>query len=210
MKKYLWAIPVILFLGYYSIDIKKLNEVKAVANQQFDAGAYARDFLTKSLPMSYSNAIEVNDLVTSLQANKTKTFDESSHAVSIGNIRNFLVKGSGQVIKINEDEVMVIVKNGSRVATIRLATEFIYGNAIRDAAGLFDIKQFSNNNDINNIASEINKTVRSSVVAALKKNIKVGDTVRFIGALEMNQEHIKLNDLEILPIKYDIIRVISD
>lgn len=194
--KYSIAALLIALIGYNSVYIKPLDEVKKAATQQFDAAAFARTFLSKTLPPAIEKATPIQDLITSISADKSKAFADLSHAVSIGNIRNFLVKGEGKITKINEDEIMVV----SGELTIRIATEFIYGNAIRDAAGLFDIKQFTNTADINNVASEINQIIRTEVVPKFKKQAKVGDTIQFVGALEMNQEHLKLDNLEVLPI----------
>jgi predicted lipoprotein len=194
--KYTLIAATFLLVGYNSIEIKPLNEVKK-AGQKFDAAVYARDFLNKTLPPAFAKATSISDLVTALNTDKNKTFNDLSHAVSIGNVRHFLVKGEGVVSKINEDDIVLIVKD----KTVHIATEFIYGNSIRDAAGLFDIKQFTNNADVNNIASEINKIVRTEVVPPFKQKVKVGDSVQFMGALEMNQEHPQLDNFEVLPIQ---------
>lgn len=193
--KYILISAAFLLVGYNSIEIKPLNEVKK-AGQKFDATAYARDFLTKTLPPAFAKATSISDLVTALNTDKNKAFNDLSYAVSIGNIRHFLVRGEGIVSKINEDDIVLIVKD----KTVRIATEFIYGSSIRDAAGLFDIKQFTNNADMNNVSAEINKIIRTELVPPFKQKVKVGDTVQFIGALEMNQEHPTLDNFEVLPI----------
>lgn len=197
--KYALIAATFVFVGYNSIEIKPLNEVKK-AGQKFDATAYAREYLIKIKQSGDNKAVEIRELVSMLELDKIKTFDQLSYAVSIGNIRHFLVKGEGVVSKINEDDIVLIVKD----KTVHIATEFIYGNSIRDAAGLFDIKQFTNNTDVNNIASEINKIVRTEVVPPFKQKVKIGDKVSFMGALEMNQEHIQLDNFEILPIDLKI------
>lgn len=198
--KYALIAAAFLLVGYNSIEIKPLDQVKK-GGGKFDATAYAHDFLSKTLPTAFEKATPVTDLVTALSADKTKAFNDLSHAVSIGNVRFFMVKGEGTVSKINEDDVVVLVKGSDRTLTLHLATEFIYGNAVRDAAGLFDIKKFTNSNDINNIASEINKAIRTEVIPPFKQQVKVGSTVNFIGAVEMNQEHPTLDNFEILPIQ---------
>jgi predicted lipoprotein len=183
------------FLLYFSIEIRPLDEVKK-ANQKFDAKVFAKDFYEKTLPKSFDKAIEINSLVSMIQQDKTKAFKEYSQAVSIGNIRNFLVKGEGKIVKINESDLM-LQSNG---LTYKIATEYIYGNAIRDASGQFDIKPFTNTEDINNIAAEINRIVRNSVIPNIKKQARIGDSISFIGAIEMNQEHVKLENIEVYPI----------
>lgn len=194
--KYTLFAATILLVGYNSIDIKPLDQVKK-AGQKFDAAAYARTYLTKILPSVYDKATPISEVVNRINLDKNAAFNDLSHAVSIGNIRHFLVKGEGIVSKINEDDVVLVVKD----KTIHLATEFIYGSSIRDAAGLFDIKQFTNNADMNNVSAEINKIIRTEVVASFKQKTKVGDTVQFIGALEINQEHPQTDSFEVLPIE---------
>lgn len=194
--KYTLLVATILLVGYNSIEIKPLDQVKK-AGQKFDASAYARTYLSKTLPTAYGKATPILDLISLLNADKNKAFNDLSHAVSIGNVRHFLVKGEGIVSKINEDDIVLIVKD----KTVHIATEFIYGSSIRDAAGLFDIKQFTNNADMNNVSAEINKIIRTEIVPPFKQKVKVGDTVQFIGALEMNQEHPTLDNFEILPIE---------
>ena len=201
--KYTLIAATFLLVGYNSITIQTLDKVKR-AGQKFDAVVFAREYWTKTLPSAFDKAVSITDLVGLLTADKTKAFDAYSHAVSIGNVRYFLVKGEGLVSKISEDEVMLLVKNGDKTMTVRLATEFIYGSAVRDAAGLFDIKPFTNNNDINNVASEINKIVKTEVVPPFKKGVNLGNTVSFIGAVEMNQQHPQLDNLEVLPIELNI------
>jgi predicted lipoprotein len=200
MIKYVLIAVATLFIGYHSIEIKPLDVVKKAVNQKFDAVVFARTFLTKTLPPALEKAIPIQNLVSALAANKNKAFDELSHAVSIGNVRHFLVRGEGVVSKISEDEVEILVQNQNKNLNLRLATEFIYGNSIRDAAGLFDIKSFTNNMDVNNVAAEINKIIRTEVIPPFKQAVKVGNKVQFTGALEMNQEHPQLDNLEILPI----------
>lgn len=194
--KYTLIAATFLLVGYNSIEIKPLNEVKK-AGQKFDAAVYARDFLNKTMPPTFAKATPISDLVTALSADKNKAFNDLSHAVSIGNIRHFLVRGEGIVSKINEDDIVLIVKD----KTVHIATEFIYGSSVRDCTGLFDIKKFTNNADMNNISAEINKIIRTEVVPTFKQKVKLGDIVQFIGALEMNQEHPSLDNFEILPIE---------
>ena len=197
--KYFLIAVFIFILGYNSIEIKPLDEVKK-AEAGFDAAAFARDFLEQTLPPAFDQATPLLELVEQLNQDKEKTFKEFSHSVSIGNIRHFLVKGTGQVTAVNEDDLQLLLQDGNRSLAITLATEFIYGSSIRDAAGLFDIKEFTNNTDMNNVSAEINKVIREEVVKPFKRQVEVGDTVAFMGALELNQKFPQIDHLEVLPI----------
>jgi predicted lipoprotein len=206
MKRYRYLLLgiAIVVLAYFSIEVKTLDEVKKSLATTFDAKAYARDFLDKKMAPVLPQAIALPELLSQLSQNKDKTFEQYSHAVSIGNLRNFLVQGEGKVTEIRENEVLLSLNNTEPEQIIHLATEFIYGNAIRDAAGLFDIKNFSNSNDINSIAAEINRIIRNEVIPPFRKQVKVGDTVQFIGALELNQARLNIQQLEILPIQLSL------
>ena len=198
--KYILIAIAIFLVGYLSIEIKPLDEVKK-GEQSFDATAYARNYLTQTLPPAFEKAISVSELVSLLATDKDKAFEDYSQAVSIGNIRHFLVKGEGFVAQMNEDDVILKVGDDTKSLTIKLATEFIYGSSIRDAAGLFDIREFTNNTDMNNVAAEINKIIREEVIPPFKVKINTGDKIQFIGALEMNQSHPKFDNLEVLPLR---------
>ncbi|WP_426295510.1 DUF2291 domain-containing protein [Dyadobacter endophyticus] len=197
--RYLIYVAVIALLAYNSVYFKKLDEVKA-GNTSFDAARYARDFWQKKLTPGLSKAVELNALTTLLKTDKEKAFSAHSHALGIGNIRYFLVKGAGVVSDVEENEVTLEV--GGNEA--RIATEYIFGNAVRDASGAIDINAFTNSMDFNNVSAEINKLIREKVVRAFKSKVKKGDRVVFHGAIELNREHLQVNDIEVIPVSLQI------
>lgn len=194
--KYLLGVGVVLFLGYHSVYFKKLDEVKNVANKKFDAAAYAQKFFTSTLTPQLTNASGIQELIQLLTISKDQAFEKYAHATAVGSIKYFLVKGTGTITAINEDEVNLQVGNQS----LTLATEFIYGNAIRDATGLFDITTFTNTTDINNVSAELNKIVKNKVIPPFRAKAKVGDNVVFTGVMELNSARLNLDNIEVIPI----------
>ena len=202
--RYLLYVAVIALLAYNSVYFKKLDEVKA-GTTAFDAAAYARDFWERKLTPGLSKAVELGALTTQLKTEKSKAFELHSHALGIGNIRYFLVKGKGIVTDVSENEVSVkLADAGENDGNVRIATEYIFGNAVRDASGQIDINAFTNSMDFNNVSAEINKAIREKVVPPFKSNIKKGDRVVFHGAIELNREHLQLNNIEIIPVSLQI------
>lgn len=197
--RYLLFVAVIALLAYNSVYFKKLDEVKA-GTTAFDAAGYAKDFWEKKLTPGLSKAVDLNALTTLLKTDKEKAFSAHSHALGIGNIRYFLVKGEGIVSDVNENEVKVEVGEGE----VRIATEYIFGNAVRDASGAIDINAFTNSMDFNKVSAEINKLIREKVVPPFKSEVKKGDRVVFHGAIELNREHLQLNHIEIIPVSLQI------
>jgi len=152
------------------------------------------------------SAIELTNLITVIQTSPVEAFSKYSNAIGIGNYRYSLVRATGTVAVINEDDIIIQVSHADSLMTIRLVTEYVYGNALRDASGLVDIKDFTNTADLNNISEELNKTVRISVLPEFKKQVKQGDKIEVTGAVEFNKEHINFKDMELIPARIKILK----
>lgn len=189
-------------VGYNSVYIKKLDEVKTAGMSEvgkFNALQYAANFWTNQLlPAAPRSATDLLTLLPLLQTDKEKAFTIYSHALGIGNIRYFLVKGEGAVTTMGENDITITLPTGKPV---HIATEYIFGNATRDASGIIKITDFENTTDLNNVSAELNELIRKQVIPTLKTNTKPGQKLTFIGAMELNQAHLHLDELMIIPIK---------
>jgi len=204
--KYGVFIVVLSFLAYKSIYIKKLDEVKAEATgKQFDAAFYARTYLEDKLPPGLEKATDINLLTLLLQKDRQGAFDRYSHALGIGNIRFFLVRGQGLITSIDENDAYVLVRSDSLSQVVPIATEYVFGNAIRDASGLININEFSNTMDFNNVSAEINKMIRTKVLPPFKARERKGMAVSFTGAVELNKAHPGMDHMEVMPITLKVI-----
>lgn len=203
--KYTLLLLAIALVGYKSIYIKKLSEVKKADDEKFDALTYTKKLWEESLPAKLDSAVALITLIETIETNPAAAFSKYSNAIAIGNYRYSLVKAIGTVAIVNEDDIILQVSHADSLMKIKMATEFVYGNAIRDASGLLDIKDFSNTTDLNNISEELNKTVRTAVLPSFKKQVKSGDRIEVTGAIEINKKHIRLNELELLPVRIKIL-----
>lgn len=205
VAKYLIGLILIGFVGYLSVYFQKLDEVKAIKTSgEFNSAQYARTFWKEKLIPNLNQAVELQQLIQMLQSDLEKAFDTHSHALGIGNLRYFLVKGTATITSVNEDELVASFGQDADQQVIRIATEFIFGNAVRDATGLISINEFSNTMDFNNVSAEINKIIREEVLPGIKGQVKTGDQVAFVGAIELNKEHLNLTDIEVIPIEFSI------
>ncbi|EHQ27452.1 putative lipoprotein DUF2291 [Mucilaginibacter gracilis] len=200
IKYAIWFV-IIIFIGYNSVYFRKLSELKATG-KTFNAVAYAQDLLTNKLPAVTEKAITLDELITQLKVSPANTFAENGHVLSIGSTKFFMVKGTGTITDMDDSDVKL-----STIAhnDFQIATEFVFGNAIRDASGLVDLNDFTNTVDLSNISSEINKIIRAKVIPPFKSAAKKGDKIEFTGAVELNQAHLNLNDIEMLPVSLKII-----
>jgi predicted lipoprotein len=203
--KYILLLLVIGWVGFKSVYIKKLSEVKKTNDQKFDAVAFSRKLWDEKLPARLDSAVGFVTLIEALKINPADAFERYSNAMGIGNYRYSLVKLTGTAAEIKEDEIIMQTNHGDSLIKIILATEYVYGNAIRDASGLMDIKDFTNTTDLNSISEQLNATVRTVVLPPFKKSVKQGDKIEATGAIEINKEHLRLTELELIPVRLKIL-----
>jgi len=204
--KYILILLAIGLLGYNSVYFKKLSTVKKAAGENFDAASYSKKLWEQKLPARLDSAIELTDLIRAVEANPAIALDNYSNALGIGNYRYSLVRTTGTAAIIGEDEIVLQIAHFDSLLIALLATEFIYGNAIRDASGLVDIKDFTNTTDLNNISEELNKAVRTTVLPFFKQKVKQGDKIEVVAATELNKAHINFNNLELIPVRLKIVQ----
>lgn len=204
LKYFLFVVILVLVL-YNSVSIGKLSEIKAATNQAFDAAAFTKILWTKRIPGKIDSAIALSTLMDELAKDKEAALDKYSNSLGIGNYRYVLVKAQVKVNAVEEDEVKVQFTNGRTVTEAVIATEYIYGNALRDASVLVDVKDFPNTADLNAISEEMNSIIRNQIIPSFKKSLKKGNMVNLVAAIELNKAFIKWDGLEFIPVHFEIL-----
>lgn len=199
--KYSIAIIILAIAVYNSIYVQSLEE-KLAENKVvlFDANAYVNKIWNNELLPVFNESTNLISLLDQLKKDPKNTFKNKAQALGIGNIGYFKVKGTGTVLQVKENNVLLKVEN----QIVEIETEFIFGNAIRDASGLIKINDYKETSDFNSISEAINNKIREEVIPDFKRKVKKGDVLAFTGAIELNKVHLNLNQLEIIPISLEI------
>ena len=204
--KYLLVILLIAFLGYKSLYFRKLDEVHAASSSKvFNASSFARNFYDSKLLQRVDSAVDLTTLISLLRSEPEQAFKQYSRALAIGNIRYFLVRGEGTITSVGDYAASVELNSQSVKTNVNIATEFVYGNAIRDASGLLNLNDFSNTADFNSISENINNIVRKEVLPGFVAKAKPGIGVKFGGAIELNQKYLVVDSLEVVPIRLSVL-----
>lgn len=203
--KYSLLLVILALLAYKSVYFEKLSARKSKATIVFDAAAYSKQLWEEKMPAKIDSAMELSLLITAIDKEDGAAIEKYTHALAIGNYRYALVKLDAVITEVKEDEVQLLIQHQDSLLTVNLATEFIYGNAIRDASGLVQVKDFPNTTDLNSISEELNKIVRSTVLPPFKKTVKNGDHLKVAAALELNKEHLHWQGIELLPLQIQVI-----
>lgn len=204
--KYSLLLVVVALLAYKSVYFEKLSGRKNNKAVVFNAAEFITKLWQEKMPAKIDSAVDISVLINEMAIDAPSAVNKYTNALAIGNYRYALVKLEATVADVQEDEVQLLVKQNDSLLKVILATEFIYGNAIRDASSLVQVKDFPNTNDLNAISEELNKIVRSTVLPSFKTTVKKGDIVRVVAALEFNKEHIQWQGIELLPVKLQIVQ----
>lgn len=193
------ALALVIFL---SLDIRNLEEYKASATSAaFDPVSYASQFWEESLPLAIGKAPEVKFLVKMVDEDPQAAFESYGHKLGISRTFYFMVKGSGTIESVESEFLVVNLGEG---AVVKIATAFIFGNAVRDGTGKVDIDDFQNMTDFNYVSVAINKLVKQQVVSRLTKSASIGRQLEFAGATELREGNINLDSLRIIPVSVKI------
>ena len=194
--KYAVAAAVIAFLAYHSIYFKSLEDVKEQQQRKrFNAAQYARDFWDNQLPDVLDKAVDAKDLIELFNANMNEAIRRYGKTPGVSRIYAYLIKGDGKILTIAEDFMEVSIREPQTNPDIKIMSGFyIPGNAVRDASGLIDVSEFTDTMKFNEISSEINKIVVKEVIRPfLDKKPKAGNTIRFFGATQVDQDAVEEN-----------------
>jgi predicted lipoprotein len=196
--KYLLSAVAVLLLLYLSLDIENLQEHRFQTKKKvFDATEYAARFWEESLPKSMADATPMPTLLASLNDDPQEAFSKYGRKLGMSKTHYFMVRGTG-VIKFIEDEYLMVSIDSN--TNVRIATDFIFGNAVRDGSGQVDINRFLNMTDFNNVSVAIDKLVKEKVVLRLKKMAALGKQLEFVGAVEIQEDQINLDLLRVIPV----------
>jgi predicted lipoprotein len=196
--KYSVGIIAAILVLYLSLDIQNLEKYRASANTTiFNADDYTARFWNDSLPVAIANAPQLPDVLKLLNENPENAFERYGKKLGISKTWYFMLKGKGMIEKV-EDEFLVLALNEN--TKVKIATDFIYGNSVRDGSGKVNIDNFLNMTDFNAVSVAINKLVKDKVVSRLRKSAAVGQWLEFTGAMELSEENIDLTAISMIPV----------
>ena len=199
--KYLVWIVIASLLAYNSVYIKKTDTNTNAAATNVDPAQFAQQFWANTFTPYLDSAVEINSFVQQLKTDTKKTIAAYSKTQGIGSTAYFLIKGEGVVTAVNDDNVMVAVKLGDNTTPVKLNTGIYFGNAVRDVTGKISMGDFGNTMDYNTVSATLNKMVQTKVVAPFKAKVVKGNTIQFVGCVEMNTEQINTDNIQLLPVK---------
>ena len=204
-----WIIAMLIAAGicwrfplFHIVPLKTATAEKMAAT--FNATQFAETFWANQLLPALPKCSPAAALIASIQTDPAAAKKKFSRGSGVGDSYFYFVSGAGKIIAVSDDEISIAVTAGSTNAEITLQTGLIFGNALRDGAGLLSPSDYPNSQDFNDISAALNHIVETSVQPKLRERAKVGANISFAGCAEVNDESTDLKPLKVIPIQATI------
>ena len=204
-SKYIVAAVIVVLLLYHSFYFENLEKRQAAdADKAFDIERYVKDFWDK-LSNTMDEAADAKQLLELLRLDVHRAIEEySTKTGHVASTHFFLLQGEGKIVSVSADGVLVSLAGTEAAGEILVATNLIFGNAVRDASGLVDSDDFEESMDYNKVSEHINDIIMNEVIAPFRDRATEGATLRFIGAAEIFEGDPQISPLQIVPIRLEL------
>ena len=204
-----WLIAIVVIAGvcwrfplFHVVPLKQATAEKVAAT--FNATQFAETFWTNRLLASLDKTVKADGLLSEIHADAAAAKKKFSRSVGLSEGYFYFVSGSGRILSVSDDEVLIAVSENSTSPEISLQTGLIFGNTLRDGTGLLNASDYPNSQDFNDISAALNHIVETRVQPKLREQAKVGGKISFVGCAEVADEASDLRPLKIIPIQTEV------
>jgi predicted lipoprotein len=178
-----------------------------VADTTGDANSFVEPiWKSKVIPAILAKAVDAVVLLPEIRANPEAAGEKYGRREAT-NPFNYMIKGSGKVTQVNTESragtMTVEVDNGSNHETINLQIgPVVIGTALRDATGLVNFNQFTNQIDYAGVSKEMNLRAIKDALAGNAPASFAGKTIQFFGAFTFDPK--STSPIRVTPVKLEI------
>ncbi len=192
-----------IFVAYNSIYIENLDTKRQKDMvKDFNPEELVDYFWKNQLDKILSAALELETFDALLSNNTEYLIKQYGHAVGITSNYCFLVKGKSKINRINPEKLSLDFKGNTQY---KVLIKYIFGNTARNATGYFKVEDFENTMDFNIVSSELNSRILSEVLSGKYDTMRIGSSISFFGAIEISEIDLPREEIDIVPLKMDII-----
>ncbi|WP_207454780.1 DUF2291 family protein [Desertivibrio insolitus] len=184
-----------------STKFVSLQEAEAAASgERFDAATYADErFASEIAPQIEADAVDLATLLTSLAEGADEA--EFGNTPGSGSAYSFPVEftavageSAGSILPVTVEGVPAEITTQVQIGPA------INGTALRDVTGTISFNEFTNQLEFQEVATELNNSVRESVLADVDPATLPGATIRVVGAFtRVNPELVS-----VVPVVFEV------
>jgi len=203
--KFVVIVAVLIFVLYNSFYFQNLKERQAgQTGREFNAEEYAGQFWHE-LSKRIDKAADAGQFLTLFRSDPKQAIKKySTKAKHVSSTHFFLLQGEGRIVSATEDGLFICLTEVEADPEILIATDLIFGTAVRNASGMVDSDNFPDSMNYNKVSEEINNVVMKQVIPAFKDKVKEGSQVHFVGAAEIFEDDPQISPLRVIPIRLEL------
>jgi predicted lipoprotein len=151
-----------------------------------------------------AGAVDAAELRAALEQNFADAAARYGRRLGLATTSSYLVSGEGRITALDARSVAVSIDDDDE-AEVLIALGPVFGNAVRDGSGLFDVSDFANAQDFNAVSAEINRRVEEEVLPALAAGAREGRRLKFAGGVEIADSSGAPELLSVVPVKVEFL-----
>lgn len=188
-----------------SCKIVPLSEIR----KEFDPKNYAQNVWLKLqgqlTDLSKANAYEVLEL---LDLNSEEAHQKYGKVVGISNYRYYIVEGSGQIVSVDDDGILVKMREDADKPEFYI-TRRVFGNTIVMATGIIKMEDFDRIMDFNLVSTALNDIVSDEVATPFIESLRERSTtsdliVKFIGLFNLLRDDPVKYPVSVIPLRLEL------
>jgi len=204
-----WLIAIVVVAGLcWLFPLFRIVPLERAAREKtaavFDPKRFAETFWDGQLPQALGKALPAATLLLTIQTNATDAKQKFARSVGVSESYTYFLAGKGRVLSMSEDELLLAITANATNAEVSLQLGLLFSNAVRDGPGMLNVNDYPNSQDFNAISEALNRIVEERVQPKLRKQVKIGATIEFVGCAEVNDEANDLRPLKVVPIQVAI------
>jgi predicted lipoprotein len=205
----LWpAAAAVLLVLVWLMPLFRIVPLEATREQSaataFDPVARVASAWAGPLREAAADAVDAAELLAALERNVADAAASYGHRLGLATSSSYLVSGKGRVTSVDARSVAVSIDDDEE-AEVLIELGPVFGNAVRDGSGLFDVSDFANAQDFNAVSAEINRRVEEEVLPALAQGAEEGRSLRFAGGVEIADSSGAPELLRVVPVQVEFL-----
>jgi len=193
------------FLIYRSCKVVPLSSIKA----SFDPKAYAQTVVWPKLQSQLADLKKADayEVLETFDINPEEAHEKFAKTVGVSNYRYYIVEGSGQIVSVDEDGILVQVRPDSERPEFYI-TSRVFGNTIVMATGIIKMEDFDRIMDFNLVSTALNQIVRDEVALPLIGSLKganvQGTVIKFLGLFNVLKDDPIKYPINVIPLRLEL------
>jgi predicted lipoprotein len=184
--------------------IESLSEKKSQElSNEYNAVDLVEAFWRNELSERISNAGKFEDFYDAFSEDPSDAMERFGNKVGLNSKYHFMLRLRAVIIAADKNSVILRPVHSDEVF-IEVHRGPLFGNAVRDGSGVFDVEYFADSRTFNQVSEELNKRVEQEVLPGFFKESKAGNEMVTVGCFSVSNNASDIKSLKWIPLSLKI------